>query len=123
MVHTITPSPDGQYIILKIIGDITRNLAMQYNLEAHKTGEQLDINKYLEDLTESRNVDNPIDSYEFAYDDMQTTPGIDRFARVAVLVSPDDHTHNFIETVTQNTGLDVTLFRDREQAINHLLQA
>lgn len=93
---------------------------MQTNIEAHTLGKKLEINRYLLDLREARNVDSPVNGYKFAYDDMPNEPMIDRKARVAMLVSPEDHSHDFIETVAQNTGLDVTLFRDYEQAIQHL---
>lgn len=72
-------------------------------------------------MTESRNVDTISRIYEFAYEDMKTPEGIDKNARVALLVSPEDHSHDFVETVARNTGMDVTLFRDREAAINHLI--
>jgi hypothetical protein len=48
------------------------------------------------------------------------TPEIDKTALVAVLVRPDDHSHDFVETVARNSGLRVTLFRDRERAEDHL---
>jgi len=121
MGYTITPSSDGKYILLKVTGDITRNLALQYNIAAHKKGRELGINRYLVDLTESRNVDTVLDSYEFAYKDMQETPGIDRSARVAVIISPGDHSHDFIETVAKNAGLDMTVFTNQDDAITHLL--
>lgn len=122
MGHTIQLSEDGAYIILKVTGEIDRLHAMQHNLEAHAAGDRLGVACYLVDLTDARNVDNAIQTYKFAYQDMKHTPGINRSACVAVLVSPDDHSHDFIETVARNTGLDVTLFVDREQAIRHLLR-
>lgn len=122
MSYTITPSDDGKYIFLKITANIDRQLAMQYILESHKMGQELGIDRYLMDATESRNVESSIQNYEFAYKDMHNTPAIDKSARVAALVSPGDHSHDFIETVTKNSGLDLTLFTDREEAIRHLLQ-
>ena len=44
------------------------------------------------------------------------------FARVALLVSPGDHSHDFVETAARNAYLDVTLFRDKDAAVRHLLQ-
>ncbi|MHB9027638.1 MAG: hypothetical protein ACYC9O_02595 [Candidatus Latescibacterota bacterium] len=73
------------------------------------------------DVTESRNIESSTKGYQFAHSDMMTDK-IDRFARVAMLVSPGDHSHDFIETVSRNAGLNVTLFRDREQAVRHLLE-
>lgn len=121
MACTIDVSADGKYIIQTISGEMTRARALQYNLEAHARGAELGINRYLVDLRNARNVEPITSNYKFAYGDMQDTPGIDKLARVAVLVSPDDHSHDFIEIVAHNSGLDVTLFRDLELAIKHLL--
>ena len=83
---------------------------------------ELGITRHLVDLTEARHVDTITNTYEFAYEDMRLHPGINKNARVAVLVSPDDRSHDFVETVTRNAGQNVTLFRDREAAIQHLLK-
>lgn len=120
MQYSIVLSEDGRYIILTVEGDMTRELAMQYNREAHALGEQHGIHRYLTDVTAARNVESPLEKYKFAYKDMQQEAGIDRQARVALLVGADDHSHDFVETVSRNSGLDVTLFRDRQAAIEHL---
>ncbi len=120
MKYSIRPSEDGKYILIKGNGEITRALAMQQNIEAHALGAKLGINRYLTDLTESRNVDSVANSFEFVNMDMKTEPGINRFARVAVLVSPGDHSHDFIELVARNAGLNVKLFTDPDAAVAHL---
>ena len=97
-------------------------MGTEYNLQAHALGKKLGINRYLVDVTEARNVDNTFEKYNFAYKDMKQEPAIDKAARVAILVSPGDHSHDFIETVTRNIGLDVTLFTDRQKAIEYLEQ-
>jgi len=122
MSYSIKPSEDGKYINLKHWGEIDRELTTQRNLEAHALGAELGITRLLVDLTEARHVDTVMNTYGFAYEDMQSLPGINKNARVAVLVSPDDHSHDFVETVTRNAGQNVTLFRDREAAIQHLLK-
>lgn len=122
MEYSIQVSDDGHYIVLKVLGAINRQSAMQQNVEAHALGKQLGINRFLVDVTESRNTDSIGDSYEFAYTDMKETEGIDIFARVATLVSPEDHSHDFIETVAQNSGLNVRIFRDRKEALEFLLR-
>jgi hypothetical protein len=122
MKHTITPSADGRYIVIKVRGEINRKTAMQQNLEAHALGRRLGINRYLVDVTEAKNTDSVRDSYDFAYTDMNITEGIDKAARVATLVSQGDHSHDFIEIVSRNSGLNVTLFTDRELAVQHLLK-
>lgn len=112
----IEPSDDGQFIILTVVGEMNGQVAMEQNVAAHALGRELGINRYLTDLRQARNTDSVINNYEFAYEDM-TDPAIDRTAVVAILVSPDDHSHDFVETVTRNAGLNVTLFRDWDKAV------
>ncbi len=120
MNYTITVSEDGLYIILTIVGTIGRRSAMPPNVEAHALGERLGIQRYLVDVTGARNREPAVDAYEFAHRDLAGAP-LNRFARVALLVAPDDHSHDFVETVSRNAGHDVTLFRDRAAAVAHLL--
>ena len=115
MSYTITPSPDKTYIFIKVTGNITRASAMEHNVKAHTLGKKLGINKFLMDMTESRNTDSVIDNYKFAYEDM-TTPDIDPAARVATVISPDDSSHDFVVTAMMNAGLNVALFNDIESA-------
>lgn len=53
---------------------------------------------------------------------MRSIPRIDESARVALLVSLDDRSHNFVEIVTQNADFHVKLFTDREEAVTYLLK-
>jgi hypothetical protein len=113
-------SPGNRYILMTVNGDYTSDLALAYNIAAHALGRRHGIRHYLVDLTGSHNVESTIDKYDFAYHEMQNQR-IDRSARVAILVAPEDHSHDFIEVVTRNNGLDITLFRDRLAAEQHLL--
>lgn len=118
MPYTIIPHKD--YIFIKVIGNITRKSAMQHNIESHALGKKLGINKFLVDLTESRNTESVIDNYKFAYEDM-TTPEIDPSARVATVISPDDTSHEFVITAMMNAGLNIGVFHDVEKAKEFLL--
>ncbi len=120
MACTITPVIEKQYIYMKVTGEVDRHSAMINNIQAHRIGKELGIKKYLVDLTEARNTESISDNYQFAYNDMQGTPDIDRSAMVAILVSPEDHSHDFVETVSRNAGLNITLFSDRQLAERHL---
>lgn len=123
MDYTITPSADGLFIILTIKGNMTRRNVLRVNLETHALGRRLNIRRYLMDVIEARNTDHLTESYEFAYGDMQKAPGIDRNARVAILTHPEDDSHDFVETVCRNAGLDVRKFTDPDQARQFLTRA
>ena len=122
MSYTIKPSEDRQYIVLKHWGEINGELAMKRILETRRLGAKLGITRHFVDLTEAMNVDSVTKTYKYAYKDMKTPPGINQNVRVAMLVNPEDHSHDFVETVLRNSGQNVTLFRDRELAIQHLLK-
>ncbi len=120
MSYKITPADNGKYITIKMVGDMTRDVANQHVLEAHALGAELGIRCYLVDVTESRNTESVLDNYKFAHADVRSIPGMDRRACVAVLVAPGDHSHDFYETLARNAGIDSTLFRDRDEAVAHL---
>ena len=122
MSYEIYPSENRKYIVLKHYGEMNSEFGMNRVMEAHKLGAEMGITRYLVDLTEAKNIDPAYKSFKYAYDDMTTPSGIDRKARVALLVDPEDHSHDFVETVLRNAGHNVTLFRDRELAIKHLLK-
>ena len=122
MSYTISTSEQADYIILKVTGNISRVLAIDYNLEAHALGKQLGISRFLLDFTECRNTDTVLRNYKYVSEDM-LNPGINQQACTAMLVSPGDHSHDFIEALFQSHGGNVTLFNDREQAVRHLLQS
>ena len=79
------------------------------------------IHNFLVDVTNARNIDSAMGTHKFAYSDMKTTEGVDRLARVAGLISPGDHSHDFVETVSYNAGMFLKLFTDLDKAIEYLL--
>jgi hypothetical protein len=119
MNQLVSISDDRKYIILKATGSISRVQVIEYFIEAHSLGAEHDIDRYLVDFTECRNTDTVLRNYTLAYQDMKD-PRINQSARTALLVSPHDHSHDFIETLLRNSGNDVTLFHDCELAIWHL---
>jgi|PlaIllAssembly_1097288.scaffolds.fasta_scaffold646813_2 hypothetical protein len=122
MTYKIYPSEDGKYIIAKHWGEITSEVLLKSIQEAHELGAKLGTTKHLMDVTEAKNVDPISKTYVFANKEVRNTPGISLKVVVAVLVNPEDHTHDFSETATRNAGQDVTMFTDREAAIRHLLK-
>lgn len=122
MNYTLQASECGRYIHVTYHGAINRAIGVQVNQEAAELGKQLDIHLYLMDFVDARNVDGILEQYHFAHSDMQHADEIERSATVAVLVTENDHSHDFVETVLQNAGFQVKLFTDREQAIHYLLR-
>lgn len=82
-----------------------------------KLGRKPGINRYLVDVTISRNAAPVPDNYNFAHSKKKTFLGIDPTVRVATQVSAGDRGHNFIETVSRQRDMDVFIYTDRFQAI------
>jgi len=121
MNYTITPSQDRRYIVLKIIGDFTAEEMMKCVVESHGLGKTMGVRSYLVDVIEARNVDTVMKNREFAYSDMKRTKDVDPYARVAGLISPGDHSHDFVATVSANAGMSLRLFTERDEAVEYLL--
>ena len=121
MNYSIKVSDSGDYIIIDVHGDVNSEIAMKYTTESHKLGNELGIMRFLVDLRKATNVQMVGDNYHFVHQDIAKAPAIDRRAKVAFLVSKEDHSHDFVETVLRNSGHNVTLFRDIDEALSHLL--
>jgi len=122
MEYSIKPSEGRDYIILTVVGEFTAETFMQCIVETHTLGREMGIRNILVDVTNARNVDSAMGTYKFAYSDMKTTEGVDPLARVAGLVSPGDHSHDFVETASSNAGMFLKLFTDPDKAIDYLLK-
>lgn len=122
MEYSVTLSEGGEYIILEVVGEFTAKSFMKCIIEAHTLGMAKNIHAYLVDATRARNIDSAFATQQFAYQDMKSTEGVDPSARVAGLISPDDHSHDFVETVSYNAGMFFKLFTDIDEAKAYLLK-
>ncbi len=123
MEVSIAVSEDEKYIILMGKGEIKADDPtglIKPLIEAHELARNKGIRNILVDVTEARNALGVFDSYEIVHRRIAQEPAINRYARVALLVAPDDHSHDFTETLAQNAGFNLTLYRDREQALASL---
>ena len=119
MSYTITTSSDHRHVILKVTGYFGRQQALKYHLEAHQVGAEQGIERFLLDLTEGRNTDTVLRNYTFVSQDMKT-PGINLNARIAILVNPHDHSHDYLESFMRTAGIDAALFYEYDLAVAFL---
>lgn len=120
MPHEITLSPDKTFVILTIRGRITAAIAKECDRAAHLFASMHGVGRHLMDLRGCRNIDSTASSMGFAIHGLPNDPCIDKHARVAVLVDPDDHSHDIVLAACQCANLDVSLFTDRSAAEKHL---
>ena len=122
MINEIKISDNGKYIIVQVKENMTRALAERLGLEAVQLGNTKNITRFLYDLRDSRNTETINANYIFAKQDMKRIePNPENM--IAMLTSPDDKSHDFIETVLRNAGYTVKLFIDEAEAITWLEEA
>jgi len=117
MAHTITLIENDTVILLKVTQPTDERMILDYAREVHKYIDQTGIHSVLCDLTESINKGRIFELHNFAYEGVKSLPEERLKIRVAILVAPDDHSRDFLETVLQNSGHHVKIFTDREQAL------
>lgn len=116
MTKEIKVSDNGKYIIVRVNEDMTRTLAESLGLEAMHLGIKKNLNKFLYDLRNSRNKETINANYIFAKQDLKRLDP-NPANKIAMLTSPNDKSHDFIETVLRNAGYNVKLFIVEEEAI------
>jgi hypothetical protein len=116
MTKEIKVSDNGKYVIVRVNEDMTRALAESLGLEAMHLGIKKNLNKFLYDLRNSRNKEIINANYIFAKQDLKRL-NPNPANKIAMLTSPNDKSHDFIETVLRNAGYNVKLFIVEEEAI------
>lgn len=122
MDFAIDVSEDGRYVVVRVQGDITRERAQEFARQALERAKARGIGRFLYDLRGARNVEDPADNYFFAYQDLGRI-GRRRDDRSALLVAPEDRSHDFVETIIKNAGYNTRLFREEAAALWWLTEA
>ena len=122
METSIMVSEDGKYIVLVIRGAIQGDpkILIQPMIELNELARTLGTKRCLVDATNATNVQSVFDDFAIVNWTTAKEPAIDRRMQIALLVSPEDHSHDFIETVSKNAGYNFRLFREQERAIEYL---
>lgn len=119
MKYEISLSDDGSYLHIRLFQSITAELERIFAEEAINAARGKGILRYFADVRGIKNVADPAEKYVLANEEMKHF-GLDPASRVAVLISPGDHSHDFIETVFRNAGFNFRLFKDEGEALDWL---
>jgi len=116
----ITLSPDGNYIIGKVVGQLTVKTARQLAKEYVKVIESTGIKRILNDVRGVRDAMGVLNGYSYAYNDIYAI-GFPRDIRAAIVADAGDNSHDFQETVARNAGYLVKVFHSVDHAVEWLL--
>ncbi|MEE2733706.1 MAG: hypothetical protein VYA55_22985 [Pseudomonadota bacterium] len=104
------------YICAEAKCDINRIIAAEMAEEVSEVLQRENLEAALIDVRNSCNTDRPAQNYQFAFDDAPNL-NLRPTDRIAILSAPDDHSHDFTEIVMRNSGYNVRLFQDEDDAL------
>lgn len=116
MPYAVTVPAGSGHVLVTVEGPYSRELSIEIALASKEVAAAHGLHRFLWDVRRSRNVETVVANYEFVHRDMPPLD-LDRAAHVAILVAPDDHSHDFVETVSINAGYSVRIFRDEQEAL------
>lgn len=116
MSYTVVPSDNSKYLICSVEGPITEDVALGFTKELDRLSRAMNIKRFLNDVRNASNAMSTLQNYIYAYQHMPDLE-LQRDARSAILIAPDDKSHDFVETVTRNAGYNVRVFDDEAKAI------
>ena len=116
MDYEITISKHHSHVVIKFYAAMTTSLACRCGPELVRIAAEHNINRFLFDVTQSKNIQSVTDNYYFAYKDIEDFD-FPRASRSAFLVRPGDKSHDFITTAFLNAGYLVKLFTDEATAL------
>lgn len=111
-----TIAPSRKYLVCRVFVPITVEVARQIVVETEKLSEESGIKSRLIDVRNIRNISSVSGNYDLVYKDLDELH-MARGSRVAVLVSPDDSSHDFALIAVRNAGFNVRKFNDQATAI------
>jgi len=119
MKYELSISESGGYISIKVNQPMTTDLGRRCGVDAARLANERNITNFMFDVRKAPNLQSVTEDYIYAYKEMAHF-GFSKAMRSALLVSPDDRSHDFIETAFRNAGYIVKIFTDESSAISWL---
>jgi hypothetical protein len=116
MAFTIELADNQQYLSIRAIDNLTAACMRKVMIAVQGKAIRHGMSKFLFDVRNAENVESAATNYSYVYNDLAQM-NMSRTAQCAILASPDDGSHNFMETLCRNAGYDVMLFTDMAKAI------
>ncbi len=122
MKFKISLAESGKYVICEVFEAVDSKFALEFGKAAAEASHEHGVTLQLYDVRRVRNVNSVHHNYDFAYKDMVNLE-LEFDNRAAILVDPEDRTHDFVEIVSRNAGYNVRVFIEEERAIAWLEEA
>ncbi|NLT52133.1 MAG: hypothetical protein GXX85_14610 [Ignavibacteria bacterium] len=119
MDYQLKVSASRKFLIAEVNVNMSSRLGNIIAGEAVAFGKKKYLKRILYDLRKVRNKEDVHLKYKFVNSDMPK-PGNGYFEKSAILVSPDDASHNTIVSFMKSCGFNVMKFEDEQKAVQWL---
>ncbi len=119
MDYEISISDPKAFLYIRINVPVTSDLVKTFIKDAIRKNNELELEKLLIDVRGVKNIASTWNNYNLVYRELKEM-GFNRGWKIAILVSPEDSSHDFIETLAKNAGYHCKLFREENRAIEWL---
>ncbi len=115
MDYTTQLGANGKYIETKMHNPVTKELALKSQADANELAAQHNLERFLVDVRNISTQTGTLGDVMVAKELPQT--GLSVSSRIAILASPHDDQHDFIETTAQNRGVILRVFKKEDAAV------
>jgi hypothetical protein len=119
MQFDLAMAPGDTHAVVTVRCDLNHATATEYQRAMRAFAEAHAVSRFLIDTRGRRFVGTFLETYTFVRDTLPKE-GFDETWTAAVVTSPDDDSHDFLETVSFNAGRQIRVFKDYEQAARWL---
>ena len=116
--YTVTHSDCERFIFINVEGIITHEIAIEFTMNAFALAfEKKGVNKFFLDLRSARNVAKPSDKSSFSkgLPEMDSAIPFQKM-RIALLIDIEDQSHNMINIMLKDFGVNIKNFHDYAEA-------
>jgi len=115
MDYTIQLSANRKYVETKMHNPVTEELALKSQADANELAAQHNLKRFLVDV---RNISTQTGTLgDFIVAKKLPETGLPLSSQIAILASPNDNQHDFIETTAQNRGIILRVFKEEDAAV------
>ena len=115
MDYTIRLGASRRYVETHMHSPVTKELALKSQTDANKLAAQHDLTRFLVDVRGISTQTGTLGDVLVAEGLRKT--GMPLSSMIAVLASPNDSQHDFIEKAAQNRGIILRVFKDEDAAV------
>ena len=116
MAIEISLPESRKYQIVRVTEPITTEVSHELARQTEAYAERTGVHARLFDVRATTNVSTVTSIYDLAYKDLEEL-GIERATRAAILVSTEDHSHDFVEVALRNSGFNARKFTEEAAAV------